>query len=379
MELAELMRLRPQPGAGLLMTLTRRCPLHCAHCSSGSTMASGEPEAADLLRFVRSFTADDRPEVVMLTGGEPLLLPDLVVDLAREARLRGTRTALLSGAFFAAGGRIPDRVARAVRAVDHFSVSLDVFHEREIARADVLRMVGRVLDWGIPASFHLTGRGAEDPYLADVTAEIRRTFADRVPMLVNSVRPLGRAASWAAAAPEGENPGRVQPCSMAAWPVVAPDGTVLACCNQQTVDRRPAPPHLRLGHIGTDGWPEVRRHSADSPVLRMVRSAGPAHLLSRAGPGGEGAPRGYCAGCRKLSDLPAALGTARRLASGAAGALLDRETARHLVGEGPVALMRRHGVPVYAELVALPGSGVPEPPLGGQAPPGGTEPPGRDR
>ncbi|MYW31734.1 radical SAM protein, partial [Streptomyces sp. SID2119] len=88
------------------------------------------------------------------------------------------------------------------------------------------------------------------------------------------------------------------PCSMAAWPVVAFDGTVLACCNQDTVDRRPAPAHLDLGHIGSDDWETVRRRALESPVLRMIRTVGPTHLAARSGAAPH--PGSYCDGCRAL-------------------------------------------------------------------------------
>ena len=353
MELSELVGLRAVPCGGLLLTLTRRCPLSCAHCSTSSTMTGEEPSAAQLLRFVRSFTADDRPEVVMLTGGEPLLLPELAADLAAAARAAGTRSALLSGMFFARGGRVPARILRAITAVDHFSASLDAHHEREVGRPDVFRAVRHVLDAGVPVSFHLTGKGDDDPYLAELTADIRREFADRVPMLVNRVRPLGRAASWAAATDSRPDPERALPCAMAAWPVVAFDGTVLACCNQQAVDTRPAPEHLRLGHIAADDWSAVRRRSLSSPVLRMIRTVGPAHLYARYAQ--AGAEPGYCDACRRLPRHPGVLAGAARDFSGPLGELLDQRSAGRQTAAGPVDLVRRHGSVRYAELVALPG------------------------
>ena len=357
MHLSELVGLRPVPCAGLLLTLTRRCPLSCAHCSTSSTMEGEEPGAARLLRFVRSFTADDRPDVVMLTGGEPLLLPELAAGLAAAARAAGSRSALLSGMFFARDGRIPDRIMRAITAVDHFSASLDVHHEREVPRAGVFLAVRRVLDAGVPVSFHLTGTGDDDPYLAGLTADIRRVFADRAPMLVNRVRPLGRAASWpsswAAAAATLPDPGRALPCAMAAWPVVAFDGTVLACCNQQAVDARPVPAHLRLGHLDEDDWAAVRRRSLESPVLRMIRTVGPSHLYARHA--ATAAEPGYCTGCRLLPDHPEVLAGAARDASGALGALLDQHSAARQAAAGPEDLVRRHGSARYAGLVSLSG------------------------
>ena len=356
MELAEFVGLRPIPCAGLLVTLTRRCPLSCAHCSTSSTMAGEQPSAEQLSRFVGSFTAADRPDVMLLTGGEPLLLPELVRELTLRARAAGTRVMLLSGMFFARDGRIPPAVLRAVSVVDHFSASLDAQHEREVPRRGVFQVMRQVLDAGIAVSFHLTGTGPEDPYLADVTADIRRTFADRVPMLVNEVRAVGRAASLslatATATAQRLDAARVLPCAMAAWPTVAFDGAVLACCNQNAVDHRPVPPHLSLGHIADDDWATVRHRSLSSPMLRMVRTVGPVHLRDRYAP----APHesGYCVECRGLSTNPDVVAGAARDASGPVGELLDREAARMQADAGPVALLRRYGCAQYADLVALP-------------------------
>ncbi|RLL69331.1 radical SAM/SPASM domain-containing protein [Streptomyces sp. Z26] len=364
MRLAEIIERRPVPAAGLLATLTRRCPLSCAHCSTSSGPRGEDTPAAALRRFVGGFTPADRPDVLMLTGGEPLLLPALVADLAERATAAGTRTAVLSGMFFASGGRVPDRVLRALRHVAHFSASLDVFHEREIPRADVFRAVHILEDSGIDVSFHLTGNSVDDPYLAEITAAVRAEFADRVAMLVNHVRPVGRAAAWAGAGTvsnvgglnggtrDGTSADGVpaadgtpaadaapSPCAMAAWPVVAFDGTVVACCNQRVVDTRPVPEHLRLGHVAEDGWPDVRRRCQDSPVLRALRTSGTTS----------------CADCRGLAgdDLAAAVRTGSRPAAGAVdalGARLQREA-------GAAVLLRRYGSAPYAPLVLLGGGG----------------------
>ncbi|MFE4308549.1 radical SAM protein [Streptomyces sp. NPDC056891] len=364
MDLAELIGLRPVPCGGLLVALTRRCPMSCAHCSTGSSMAaSEEPDQRQLLDFIGSFGAEDRPEVVMLTGGEPLLLPELAARVAGIAQAKGSRVALLSGMFFARGGRVPDRIMRTITALDHFSASLDVHHEREVPRADVLRALRAVLDAGVPASIHLTGTGTgsgagpgtgtgadvDDPYLVDVVADVRRVFGAGMPMLVNEVRPLGRAAGLVRPTPPGPDDGLAAPCALAAWPVVAFDGTVAACCNQWTVDRRPVPPHLRLGHIAEDDWPTVRERSLGSPVLRMLRAVGPRRLHARYET--EPAPAGYCRSCHALADRPSVLEGAARDAGGRVGELLDRLTTAQQRAAGPAALVRRMGCARYAHLV----------------------------
>jgi pyruvate-formate lyase-activating enzyme len=351
-DLAEIVALRPVPGAGLLLTLTQRCPLHCAHCSSASTLAGPAPAADHLTRFVGSFGPADRPELVMMTGGEPLLRPELVAELAVTARRAGTRSAVLTGAFFAARPTPPPRIRRAVRSVDHVSVSLDPYHEREVARADVFRFLRWVLDAGVPVSLHVVAGSADDDYPAELARATRRALG-RVPMLVNQVRPVGRAAAWATD-PATTSDDRVAPCAMAAWPVVAADGAILACCNQDTVDRRPVPDHLDLGHIARDDWPTVRDRATASPVLRLVRAVGPTHLLARFAAGPDRAVEGgYCRTCRRLGEHPGALAAARGFAAGPAGELLDRHAASAQVAAGPRAFVRRHGCARYADLVEV--------------------------
>ncbi|MEV4231700.1 radical SAM protein, partial [Streptomyces bobili] len=355
MRLAEIIELRPVPAAGLLATLTRRCPLSCAHCSTSSGPRGEDTPSEALRRFVGGFTAGDRPEVLMLTGGEPLLRPALVGDLAELAASAGTRTSVLSGMFFATEGPVPDRIMRALRHVAHFSASIDVFHEREVPRAAAFRAVHHIMDSGIDVSFHVVGNSVDDPYLADITASIRAEFRDQAAVLVNHVRPVGRAAGrvagWAAArtvplqgageqAGEGAAAeGRPAPCAMAAWPVVAFDGTVAACCNQRVVDARPLPEHLRLGHIAVDDWPRIRRRCQESPVLRTIRTAG----------------IGSCASCRTLARRPAALAAAERAGSRPAADAMDVLGARLQRDAGAAVLLRRYGSERYAPLVLLGG------------------------
>ncbi|MGW1963726.1 radical SAM protein [Streptomyces sp. NPDC001935] len=361
MRLAEIIALRPLPAAGLLATLTRRCPLSCAHCSTSSGPRGEDTPARALRRFVGGFTAEDRPEVLMLTGGEPLLRPALVADLAALAAAAGTRTSVLSGMFFAADGRVPARILGALRNVDHFSASIDVFHEREVPRAGVFRAMHRIRESGIAVSFHVAGTEQDAAYLADITASIRSEFDDQAAVLVNHIRPVGRAAGWAAArtvplrgaeppgplrgtGPEGASATPTAPCAMAAWPTVAFDGTVAACCNQRVVDGRPVPEHLRLGHIARDDWAAIRRRCVESPVLRTIRTAGV----------------GSCADCRSLARRPAALEAAERSGARPAAGAMDLLGARLQHDAGAASLLRRYGSDRYAPLVLLGGPGEEE-------------------
>ncbi|WP_129843480.1 radical SAM protein [Streptomyces sp. RFCAC02] len=298
MHLADLLRLRTRPAAGLLLALTDRCPLSCAHCSTRSGPGAPQYGAAPFLRFAETFTAADRPEAVLMSGGEPLLRPALVAGIAARCRAVGARTAVLSGMFFARDGRVPPPVLRALAGVDHFSASLDAFHEREVPRAGALAALETVAGLVPEVSVHITSD--DDAYTEAVLADVRAVFGDRVPALVGRVQPTGRARAFTA--PERAGPGHAaaDPCEFAQWPLLDIDGTVLAC-PRQSLARRHRPRHLIIGHAERDGWPEIRRRSAQDAVLRAVRVLGPVETARRTG---SPVCDGYCATCVGLGAAP---------------------------------------------------------------------------
>ena len=139
--------------------------------------------------------------------------------------------------------------------------------------------------------------------------------------------------------------------------MVAFDGTIAACCNQDVLDRRPVPAHLRLGHVSTSTWPEIRRACVSSAALRALRTRGPVQLAHRfAGPAAAGPAAGYCATCR---SLPArALRGAEAEAVRPAARLIEQQAVTLQRAAGPDGFARRHGDASRADLVLLgyPGS-----------------------
>lgn len=367
MHLAEIISRRHVAAAGIFAALTRRCPLGCRHCSTNSANDSEEHDGAAFVRFARSFTTDCRPEYLLLTGGEPLTRPRLVSELARSARAAGTRTYVLTGMFFAKNGSVPGPVLRAVRDVDHVAVSIDSFHQEFVSRDHVFRAMHLMAAEGIDLSVQLTGWGDEDPELAAAAAAVRAEFRDRVPVLAGLVRPYGRARVLSRFAPPDRPvlPNRPvppagaalgAPCTFAAWPVIGPDGTITACCNQAVVDGvalpgggRPA--HLELGHAGRDSWPVVRDRCLTTPLLRAVRALGP-HAAARLAAGGD-CDGDYCQACWQLPGSPAVTRWAASPAAQPVVALAEQQAAAAGQRQGPAGFVRRQGSSRFAGLVLL--------------------------
>ncbi|WP_145719258.1 radical SAM protein [Mesorhizobium tianshanense] len=354
MHLIEILNLRHTVAAGVSIGITRRCPLHCAHCSTRSSMDSEQAPEWIFERFVSTFRPDSRPEILALSGGEALLRPELVRMLAERARRVGTRTSVLSGLFFAGAARIPPSILKAIDAVDHFSVSLDVFHEREVPRTRVFDILEQVLARGKDVSLHLVGTDADDPYLERLIGDVRARFGTAVPMLVNALSYFGRARAWLPndrAARGGKASAQdANPCAMAAWPVVGFDGCIAACGNDDALDERPG--HLILGHAATDDWQTIRERTLQSNVLRAIRLYGPEVTARRVG-NTPSSCDGYCGTCMALSKNHAAGPPLEALMQRPTTRVLEAEVQALLADGGADAFVRRHGIARYAVLVHL--------------------------
>lgn len=353
MHLIEILNLRHTVAAGVSIGVTRRCPLHCAHCSTRSTMGSEEAPEWMFERFVDTFRPDCRPEILALSGGEALLRPGLVLRLAERARRAGTRTSVLSGLFFAGAARIPPTIAKAIDAVDHFSVSLDVFHEREVPRDRVFDVLEQVLATGKDVSLHLVGTDADDPYLTRLISDVRARFGTAVPMLVNALSYFGRARAWLPSERATRGQTSVEganPCAMAAWPVVGFDGCVAACGNDDVLDERPS--HLILGHAATDDWQTIRERTLKSSMLRAIRLYGPEVTARRMGNTPSGCD-GYCGTCMALSRDHADGPPLEALMQRPGTRILEAQVQAVLAEGGADAFVRRHGIARYADLAHL--------------------------
>ncbi|MFC9328186.1 radical SAM protein [Kitasatospora sp. NPDC057015] len=352
MHLQEILRYRPVPAAAVYFGLTRRCPLHCRHCSTESLMDSEQFPAKMFLRFAETFTRQNRPELTLMSGGEALLRPGLVRDIADRARAVGSRSYVLSGLYFAQKPRIPKPVRAAIEAVDHFSASTDRFHEEEVPRAAVFRVLHELLDDGKDVSLQITGEGADDPYLADITAAVRREFDDRVPMLVVPLSPVGRAREWMETSPQAAYPATAAPCSLACWPVIGFNGQVTSCGNQDVMDGKvPLPAHLFLGHIARDDWDTIKRKALESPMVGAIRTYGPEYLAERFG--GQESCDGYCQTCWKLSTTPGVKEGVQALTLLPSTIAVRDAVEKVSVDAGPLGFARRFGVPGYADLITL--------------------------
>ncbi|MDD4601920.1 putative mycofactocin radical SAM maturase MftC [bioreactor metagenome] len=109
-------------GPVVAWNITRTCNLKCVHCYSNSDAQkyTGELTTAEAKKFIDD-CADFKVPVLLLSGGEPLIRPD-VFELVEHAKKRGIRTT------FSTNGTLIDKeTAKRIKSlgVGYVGISLD--------------------------------------------------------------------------------------------------------------------------------------------------------------------------------------------------------------------------------------------------------------
>ncbi|EME71930.1 heme d1 biosynthesis radical SAM protein NirJ [Paramagnetospirillum caucaseum] len=166
---------RDPPGPVVIWNLIRRCNLTCKHCYSISADKdfAGElstDEVFGVMRDLKSF----RVPVLILSGGEPLLRPD-IFDIAIRAKEMGFYTALSSN-----GTLIDDRVADRIAeigfnyvgiSIDGIDATHDRFRARQGAFAESMGGIRRCVKRGVKVGLRFTmtmDNAAELPQVVDL-------------------------------------------------------------------------------------------------------------------------------------------------------------------------------------------------------------------
>jgi MoaA/NifB/PqqE/SkfB family radical SAM enzyme len=153
----------------------RRCNLACAYCNEFDSVSQPVPLPLMIRRIER--LAQLGTSVVTLSGGEPLMHPDLDA-IVSEVRRRKMIVTLISNGYYLS----PDRIRRLNRAgLDHLEISIDNVEPDEVSKKS-LRLLEPKLRWlAEHAEFNVAlnsvvGGGIRNPEDALVVAQRARAL-----------------------------------------------------------------------------------------------------------------------------------------------------------------------------------------------------------
>ncbi len=164
--------------------VTRRCILKCKHCrgASADSVYQGELDASECMAFIEKLASWASP-MIIFTGGEPLLRPDIWI-LLEKAAASGFKTALAT-----CGGPVDPGTARRIKesGISRVSVSLD---GATAGTHDAFRCVDGAFDAALRGIRNLKAAGVE----FQVNTTISRHNRAELPAIAALAADLGATA-----------------------------------------------------------------------------------------------------------------------------------------------------------------------------------------
>ncbi|MGY1831231.1 radical SAM protein [Geodermatophilus sp. SYSU D01180] len=274
--LADLDRIRDQPGKSCLLFLTDRCPVGCAHCSVDSRRDSPRIEDRALFReMVGGVLSIPGLELVGISGGEPFMERQALSYAVRECAARGLQVVLYTSGVWAVGGE-PGWASEVCELATAVVLSTDAFHAPAVNAATLRRVGRRVMGGGRSLIVQTVDLPASrEPAL--LLVEHLRSTSEAGHVELSLVPPLstGRGKSAFAALPS--LPRRTLAdwgaCGLLGSPVIRHDGTVIACCNEAVL-MGAGPARLRRSCRTAAEVAAAVAALRDDPLLECIRTVG---------------------------------------------------------------------------------------------------------
>lgn len=275
-------RARATPGRAILLFLTDRCPVGCAHCSVDSRADSPTIRDWDLFRDVVSAICNHSADVVGISGGEPFIERRGLIHATSAFAAAEKDIVIYTSGVWARPSGMPAWIRGVISRCSCLVLSTDAFHQatvyeerfieaaRQLAAEEIWVIVQALdLDDTIPRTEELLERAFDGPYGA--YAELRP-----IPPL-----PYGRAAGLFTQAHRqpGHSFGR---CVSLAAPVVRYDGRLTACCNEQVIMGK-GPRLLQARARDAEAASAALQSFDDDPRLEAMRSLGAGLLTALPG------------------------------------------------------------------------------------------------
>ncbi len=329
--LAAADRIRSQPGRAVLLYLTDRCPVGCAHCSVSALPRGPRPDPALVGQLVDGLCERERIRLVGISGGEPFTeRRPLELATARLAAAGKQLVLYTSGNWGRDDGTVPGWTRAVLARVSCVVLSTDAYHAARIPESRYLAALRATAEAGPWIAVQVLGTAVELAEAEHLLAKaLGPSWPERAEIRATELLPRGRGAGLRRAAGQPARPaqpGYVSgPCFLARTPVVRHDGRITACCNEDVVTGGgPAALHARADNAGE--LQETLDALAGNPFLAVLAAAGPGALarLPRYRAVGEQAYPDICSACWALLGRGADSDPAVRVIGLLAGAQAGR-------------------------------------------------------
>ncbi|WP_306358352.1 MULTISPECIES: radical SAM protein [unclassified Nocardia] len=301
----------------LAVHVTNRCPLTCAHCITDSS-----PRARGDLYWdqVDAAVSSAAPYVdgVCVTGGEPMLLPELALATIRLTRALGLRSSMVTSGYWARDDeRTRETIAQLIGAgLDKLAVSFDQYHLVQptapyIGEVTLTRLLSAANATDLEMVVQYCGPPDHDAYT--VAREAAERFGARFEPA--DVLPFGRGIQLARKRGATIDEVPETACGVVGRPVLTPEGDLYTCCGPARGAPADSPLRLRMRQPGDVG--DALAVAARDPIINALYVRGPRELFDMLSADARDriSPKllnaSMCALCRAITNDPGAVAELR--------------------------------------------------------------------
>lgn len=232
----EVLTIRRTRGASVLLFITDRCPVGCAHCSVDSRPDS--PRITDHALFasiVDRLAALPGVRMVGISGGEPFVERRALALAVTRLAAAGKHVVLYTSGFWARGDHAPQWIHRVLEQSAAVYLSTDAHHVASQGPERFRNAARIIARHGLPIVVQAIDEGDTlDRTRASLVAALGPNWADHAELVPTHGLPHGRGAGLydRPARHAGRSFG---PCDVVDAAVVRYDGRVTACCNESVI------------------------------------------------------------------------------------------------------------------------------------------------
>ena len=262
------------------MMLTYKCTIACPHCIVKAGPNRKEEMTLELahqwLDQIKSYR-DGFVCGISLTGGEPFYNLEYLIDVSDYAHKLGFIVSVVSNAYWASSKEEAFEILGRCSSIQLISISTDNPHQQFIPFENIKNAVWAAKKLGKLYNVAVATENANSPEYIRLIDEILE-ITDMEFVNTAIIIPVGRAQQGGT--PIGYNYSSepaVFACQMASFPIVFPNGNVIACIGPPITMPEYTP--LYLGNLHKESISDIFDKAENNYILHAIRTFGPKVLV----------------------------------------------------------------------------------------------------
>jgi organic radical activating enzyme len=270
----EIEQIRSQRGRSMLLFITDRCPVGCAHCSVDSRRNSPTITDFELFGEIVDWICDQEGlEVVGISGGEPFVERRGLMLAAWRIADAGKRLVLYTSGVWGTSPQPPAWIREVLDRSTTVFLSTDAFHEEGVSDTAYVNAARAIADAGAWIVVQVI---ETEPMVERAQRLLHAAFGDRWEDFaeLRTTTPLTAGRGANVFTRTESMPGHAfSPCTMVASPMVRYDGLATGCCNESVIMGFGPKRLRRATRSGSELGAAIEAFHAD-PMLRAIGGAG---------------------------------------------------------------------------------------------------------